>query len=204
VTISSHLLCLFCFFSANILICCASSQHSLSVFFPIGLSPSLSYRPNNLFTHLRMNWSRVHYWHCMQRGPDTSPRTSSRTRCREANIKATSSRAVTRLRAQSRDFQVTVRPRRSLTAQRGVIMWKDYKARLEAKACRWNTKTPYRTIMSTTRRNGWGWLHFSVIKKSFTCFLEQWNKLSCLLLASWSGRHGEIHYHYHCVSNHDR
>lgn len=109
---------------------CFSSNLSFS------LSLALRYRQNNLFTRLRMKWSRVHCWHCMQRGPDTFPRTRSKPRCKEANIKATSTRAATRTRAQFRDFRVTVRPRRSLTAQRCVIMWKDHNPRLEEKVGR--------------------------------------------------------------------
>lgn len=129
----------------------------------------LCYRQNNLFTHLRTNWSRVRYLRCTLPGPGTFPRTRSKPRCKEANIRATSIRPASRIRARSRGFQATVQPRRPLRAQRCVIMWRDHKPRPEERLglCRWSTKTPYRTIKSTTRRNGWVWLLFQVIKKSF-------------------------------------
>lgn len=135
--------------------------------FCLSLFVSLCCRQNNLFTHLRMNWSRVHYLHCMQHSLDTFPKTRSKRQCREANIKGTSIRAVSRIRAQSRNFQATVRPHWSLRAWWCVIMWKDHKPQLEEKVvlCLWSTRTPYRTIKSTTRRNGWVWLLFQLIKK---------------------------------------
>lgn len=105
----------------------------LSFFSFQSLFLSLCYRQNNSFTHLRMKWSRLRCWHCTRRGPGTFPRTRSKPRCREANTKATSTRAVTRIGAQSRDFQATVRPRRSLRAQGCATMWKDRKPRPEEK-----------------------------------------------------------------------
>ena len=119
------------------------------------LSLSLCYRQSNLFTHLRMNWSRVHCWRCMQHSPGTFPRTRSQPQRRPASIKVTSTSAASRTPARCRDSRDTVRPRPSPRARRCVITWTDHKPRQKAKVelclC---TRTPSRTTRSTTRRNG--------------------------------------------------